>query len=480
MSIRRKLFILLFCFSLAVILAAGVFSTVTLQQFFESRTVAELQVETERAEFLLRAGGQNDSSRDAFLRSYIHQGNHRLTLIDSTGKVIFESNLPLEKLSTMENHLQRPEIQAALAAGFGTGKRHSATMDADMLYYAKRLAMPLPAQSGYSATEFVRVSIPLTEMNSVVEQTRERIIFSAAIALILMGFATALISRQSAIPIKIMADAAEKIRSGDLDQRIPVPSRDEFGQLAETLNEMVSTLNNDIKKLKKLERIRSEFLGNVSHELRTPIFAIQGMLETLLNGALEDKQVRRDFVERSLKNALRLNELLGDLIEISRIESGEMKMSFRYFDIKEFLGSITGELDALAHNKGIRLSSNVDPSTPQVLGDKERLKQVMMNLIENAIKYTPSGGEVSVTAAPAGERVRVSVRDTGVGIPAEHHSRIFERFYRVDKDRSRQVGGTGLGLAIVKHIVEAHGSSVRVESEPGTGSTFSFTLTALS
>ena len=273
-----------------------------------------------------------------------------------------------------------------------------------------------------------------------------------------------------------MSAIATEIRKGDLDKRIPVGSKDEIGDLADSLNRMVTKLNEDITRLRKLERVRSEFLGNVSHELRTPIFAMQGMLETLAQGALEDHDVSRDFVERALANTRRLNTLLGDLIEISRIESGEMKMSFRYFDIADFLRTTIAELQPTAQQKNIELTMEGGEDEVQGFGDRERLKQVMVNLIDNAIKYTPPGGRVAVTCRDEENSVRITVRDSGVGIASEHLPRIFERFYRVDRERSREAGGTGLGLAIVKHIVEAHGSKVEIESEVGKGSTFSFSL----
>jgi two-component system phosphate regulon sensor histidine kinase PhoR len=239
---------------------------------------------------------------------------------------------------------------------------------------------------------------------------------------------------------------------------------------------MVETLKDDIAKLRKLERVRSEFLGNVSHELRTPIFAIQGMLETLAGGAIDDASVNRDFVDRALQNTHRLNVLIRDLIEISRIESGEMKMSFRYFHLGGLLEDVAAELEPLAAKKPLTLSVTYPHDLPQVYGDRDRLKQVIVNLVDNAIKYTPGGGSVAVEARRQEQTVRVSVSDTGLGIPPEHLPRIFERFYRVDRERSREAGGTGLGLAIVKHIVEAHGQTVQVESRLGGGSTFSFLL----
>jgi two-component system phosphate regulon sensor histidine kinase PhoR len=274
-----------------------------------------------------------------------------------------------------------------------------------------------------------------------------------------------------------IAKTVEEIRAGNLDARIEVRSNDEVGRVAQAVNEMVDRLKVDIAQLKKLERVRSEFLGNVSHELRTPIFSLQGFLETLINGAVDDPAVNRTFLQKAYSHAERLNTLLGDLINISQIESGEMKLSFRYFPVKEFLTAVVNDFQSVAerHQVKLRLNSQLT-SDVDVFGDKERLTVALGNLIENAIKYNKPGGEVVVSVLLDAGKVQIIVSDTGVGIAANHLPRIFERFYRVDKNRSREVGGTGLGLAIVKHIIDAHGSSVHVESEVGKGSAFSFSL----
>jgi two-component system phosphate regulon sensor histidine kinase PhoR len=185
--------------------------------------------------------------------------------------------------------------------------------------------------------------------------------------------------------------------------------------------------------------------------------------------------VNREFLEKSHRQAERLNALLHDLIEISRIESGEMKMSFRYFSVWPFLRQILDEMQPEAAKKSIRMTLVGDEGV-DVYADRDRLHQVMINLIDNAIKYTDPGGSVTLTCRIEGAQCELAVADTGCGIAGAHIPRIFERFYRVDRDRSREVGGTGLGLAIVKHIVEAHEGTVRVESAVGKGSTFSFTL----
>ncbi len=245
--------------------------------------------------------------------------------------------------------------------------------------------------------------------------------------------------------------------------------------LQEEIKQMFEKNKSDIEYLKRLERMRTEFLANVSHELRTPIFAIQGFIETLMDGAINDEKVNRYFLEKANHHTLNLSNLLNDLIDISMIESGEMRMSYRYFYLDEYLKEIVQEHLQMAEEKNISLVYNPARNNLQVFGDKNKLKQVFINLITNAIKYTEKG-TVEIFVREEQKHVNIAIRDTGIGIPEEELNRIFERFYRVDKARSRAVGGTGLGLAIVKHIIEAHGSKIEVKSKVDKGTEFSFRL----
>lgn len=246
-------------------------------------------------------------------------------------------------------------------------------------------------------------------------------------------------------------------------------------ELEGDIKAMFLRTQNDIANLKKLEHVRTEFLGNVSHELRTPIFAIQGFIETLLNGAINDPKVNKNFLTKASNHTIRLNNLLNDLIDISMIESGQMKMSFRYFNIKEYMENIYNEINPLAERKNLELILYPIKENLKLFGDKDRLRQVIVNLISNSIKYSEVG-KVEVLVEEEGKFGKIIIRDTGIGISEIDKDRIFERFYRVDKGRSTAAGGTGLGLAIVKHIVEAHGSRMEVISELGKGSEFSFKL----
>ncbi len=245
--------------------------------------------------------------------------------------------------------------------------------------------------------------------------------------------------------------------------------------LQKAIKKMFKKEKSDIEYLQRLQKMRSQFLANVSHELRTPIFAIQGYIESLLNGGLNDKNVNMHFLEKANQNTLSLSNLLNDLIDISMIESGEMRMSYRYFKVNDLINQVVQENRKIAEDKNLELSYLPAIDDLEVFGDKDKIRQVLVNLILNSIKYTEKG-KIEVLVEEENKHAKIIVRDTGIGIPENYLDRIFERFFRIDKARSRSQGGTGLGLAIVKHIIEAHNSKVTVSSKVGEGSEFSFLL----
>jgi two-component system phosphate regulon sensor histidine kinase PhoR len=229
----------------------------------------------------------------------------------------------------------------------------------------------------------------------------------------------------------------------------------------------------DVTETKRLERTRQDFVANVSHEMKTPLTAIRGFAETLLEGALDDQANRGTFVERIKAQAERLEALIDDTLSLARIERGEIPLALESVDWAALVKKIEETFRKAAAERNLSLEMKVEPDLPKVLGDQKLLEQAIGNLLDNAIKYNRSGGEILLSISRSGEKgVRVLVEDTGMGIPKEDLPRIFERFYRVDKARSRELGGTGLGLSIVKHIVERHGGNVGCESEVGKGSRF--------
>lgn len=232
----------------------------------------------------------------------------------------------------------------------------------------------------------------------------------------------------------------------------------------------------EIDELKKIEAFRKEFIADVSHELKTPIFAAQGFVHTLLDGAVKDKNVRIKFLKKAAKSLDGLDMLVQDLLTLSQIETGEIKMHFETFDIKRLIEEIFDQFENKADKKDIILELEGNDEEVLVYADWQRINQVLTNLISNAVKYSNEGSRVWVSFTISKTTVTTFVKDSGEGIPAEDVKRIFERFYRVDKSRSREKGGTGLGLAIVKHIMEGHNSKVEVKSIVGEGSVFSFKL----
>lgn len=233
----------------------------------------------------------------------------------------------------------------------------------------------------------------------------------------------------------------------------------------------------EIETLKTLETYRKRFIGNVSHELKTPIFSIQGYIYTLIEGGMYDENVNMRYLERAASNVDRLLTIVQDLEEISKLESEDLILDIQKFDIKTLVKEVFNDLEVTArqHNVTLTFKDGADKSN-YVMADREGIRQVLMNLINNSIKYGRDGGTTKVSFYIMDRQILVEIADNGIGIEEKHLNHLFDRFYRVDKSRSRESGGSGLGLSIVKHIIEAHNQSVNVRSTPGQGSTFGFTL----
>ena len=230
----------------------------------------------------------------------------------------------------------------------------------------------------------------------------------------------------------------------------------------------------DVTRLKKLERMRVDFVANVTHEIKTPLTAILGFVETLQEGAIEDRETAKKFLSTIARHAERLNRLVEDLLTISNIELGEMRFCFESVALSGIVESVLHMIQLKAREKKIEIVSAIPEDLPLIRADRDRLSQVLINVLDNAVKFTPEGGRVTLAASPAaGNEVVVRITDTGIGVPRDEISRLGERFYRVDKTRSRELGGTGLGLSIVKHLMAAHKGRIEIESQLGRGTTVS-------
>jgi two-component system, OmpR family, phosphate regulon sensor histidine kinase PhoR len=274
-----------------------------------------------------------------------------------------------------------------------------------------------------------------------------------------------------------------KIRSisDKISSQLTTNNKQQTTNLLVSLGQNVDALTverkDEIERLQKLETYRKELLGNVSHELKTPIFNIQGYIHTLLDGGIDDKNINRDYLQRAGKSVDRMIAIVEDLQTITQLEKGELELDEERFDAVALAKDVIDSQELKAKETGIFLELVNDESQPvYVYADRFRIRQVLVNLVVNSVRYGKQNGKTSVRLSDTGEKIIVEVADNGIGISKEHLPRIFERFYRADKSRSREHGGTGLGLSIVKHIIEAHGQTIDVLSTEGAGSVFSFTL----
>lgn len=280
-------------------------------------------------------------------------------------------------------------------------------------------------------------------------------------------------------PMLDISRIAQDLAAGRHEARVVRRAPGFLGRLGATMNLLAERFQHDIAELKRLEQTRREFVANASHELRTPLASIKAYAETLSSGGVPPEEAK-DFIREIEANAERMAKLVDDLLDLSALESGRMPPDYEPLFLGPIAAKAAAGLKALAARKRIVLRVGPFHDLPSVRADRGQIKQVLVNLLDNAIKYTPENGLVRLEARFENGLVSVWVEDNGIGIPPEDLPRVFERFYRVDKARSRDMGGTGLGLSIVKHIIEAHGGTVAADSEPGRGSRFSFTLPALS
>ncbi len=290
-------------------------------------------------------------------------------------------------------------------------------------------------------------------------------VFAASSVAVVVSF---LLSRGITAPVQAIMSASRRIAAGDYAERVQVNGGDELAQLAARFNQMA-------EKLEQVESMRRQLIGDVSHELRTPLTTIKGSAEGLLDGVLP---ASAETYQQIYREADRLSRLVDDLQELSRVEAKAYQLDFRSVDVSSLVAVTVKRLASQAEAKRIALTLSLPADLPRLRADEDRIGQVLLNLVSNAIHYTPEGGAVTISAQDRGNEVQVTVSDTGVGIPAEHLPHVFTRFYRVDKSRSRAAGGgSGIGLTIAKHLVEAHGGRIWAESEgEGKGSRFSFAL----
>jgi two-component system phosphate regulon sensor histidine kinase PhoR len=521
---------------------------------------------------------------DDFCKRYKEKTGARITIIDDSGIVLGDSDEPS---GTMENHANRPEIRDADLTNLGSSIRYSKTLRKNLIYLA------IAFYHG-SDKRFLRLSLPLHEVEAAVNTIRRRIIVVALAALLIALLIGFLHTRKIAKSVEEIAAFSKDIAAGNFRKRLFLKEKGELGELAKNIGNMAQELNerlkhsegekrkieailrnmsdgliltdtkgrillsnpaiknffgvesiiegktlmetlrntellkiintvietkerisreigithpkelhlmatatpfyspgseqepsgvvitfHDITRLKKLEEIRKDFVANVSHEIKTPITAIKGFAETLLDGALDDRENAYKFLETIRNNSERLNSLVRDLLTLSRIELGDMPITKTPVNIDEVVDKVYETLKEKAQSKALYLKKQIPTELKEIYADRDRLIQIFLNLVDNGIKFTEQGGvtikvqssKFKVQNEEEKDYIEILIEDTGVGIPRKHLDRLGERFYRVDRARSRELGGTGLGLAIVKHLVMAHGWKMEIESTEGKGTT---------
>ena len=301
----------------------------------------------------------------------------------------------------------------------------------------------------------------------------EALTLAAAVATLTALIASLFISRQVVAPVQAMMAASQRIAKGHYEERvqivgnIPKHEQDELGQLALSFNQMAD-------QLERTEAMRRQLIGDVTHELRTPLTTIKGYMEGLTDGVLPAND---ETYSQIYREADRLQRLVNDLQELSRVEAGAFNLNLKITTVEALVEATIDRIGSQFQEKGVVLTTQIQSDLPNIHVDEDRIGQVLLNLVGNALQYTPAGGKVLITGIKLPEQVQIEISDTGIGIPAEHISHLFTRFYRVDKSRSRQAGGSGIGLTIARHLVEAHGGHIWVKSPgAGKGATFGFTL----
>ena len=368
----------------------------------------------------------------------LDQDGLRITLVGKSGKVIYDSTADA---SSMENHKTRPEIKEAMEKGEGTAVRWSATSSLHTLYYAEELDNGQILRIGKDSENIFRIML----------NTISIVLILSVLVVLLCVFLSHILTKRLLAPIEKLATNLDGVNQDNI--------YDEIKPFIQTIKEQHINILNSAK-------MRQEFTANVSHELKTPLTAISGYAELIGSGMADEKDAKR-FAEEIHHSSDRLLILINDIIKLSELDCEDLEFDFEQVDLYSVAQGCLDMLDVQATKQDVTLKLEGEHCI--VVANHNLMDELLYNLCSNAVRYNNRGGSVTVTVKPVNGRVLLSVKDTGIGIQKEHQERVFERFYRVDKSRSKQSGGTGLGLAIVKHIVAQHNAEMTLESEPGKG-----------
>lgn len=322
----------------------------------------------------------------------------------------------------------------------------------------------------------VMIQAPLAPIVNNIRALQQSALYALALGVLIATLLAFLLARNIVRPLLTMNRAARAMAEGDYGAQLPVKSTDEMGVLAESLSVLSTRLREKIYELDRLDKTRREFVASVSHELRTPLTIIQGYTEALADGLGKDQAQREQYLHNIIEETLRLKRLVEELLNIGRMEAGGIRADMKDADLLPVVRRVLERFAGRSREKGQNIVLTNSGSSIPARMDEDKIEQVLINLMDNALRYTPPGGEIYVSIGGKGDMLKVSVRDTGSGIPVEEQPLVWERFYKADPSRSRELSGSGLGLAIVRGIIEMHGGEVGIDSTPGKGSTFWFTI----
>lgn len=337
-------------------------------------------------------------------------------------------------------------------------------------------AMPITRGEEHTVAGALFISAPLAPIAANVRALQQAVLLALAGGIVLATGLSLLLSRGLARPLLEMNALARKMAAGDYSTNVPVRSKDEVGRLAVSLNQLAAELKSKVEQLERLDKNRREFVGAVSHELRTPLTVIQGYTEAISDGLVRDQALKEKYLGYMQDEIRRLRKLVDELLDVSRIEAGKLAFSPGPVDLNAITVRVLDKYRPVAEVAGVDFNLMAEADLPVVQGDPDRLEQVFLNLLDNAIRYTPPGGKVWVGLKPVGKYVEVAVRDTGHGIPEAEMPLIWERFYKADKARTRTDAGSGLGLSIAKNIVTLHNGYIGVKNHPEGGCVFTVKL----
>jgi two-component system, OmpR family, phosphate regulon sensor histidine kinase PhoR len=578
-NLRYRLLLILVISVLISAVSVGYFLFKYFDNFLYERVDANLQKYISIAEYSLikeKVVSRDDTYLKHFSDNFSRLFNCRITLIDSSGNVIADSDVPNDQLYNLENHGSRPEVKQTEHIEFGRDIRESVTLGQNLLYMANRLEL------NNRSVGYIRLAVPMEMFSEMLATSRNYFLIAGLCVLIISSILVGIFSKKISKNFFEILSKAKAIAAGNLETRIEIDSKDELASLSGNLNNMAAKLSDSLNKLqrdkinlntvlssindgiiaiddqqkisffnqqalmllnlpkdnllgtelpavvnnthlnslinsffkqpvlvkddvqvdarildvvisdltisghkkhgavivlrdvtnfKMLEKIRREFVANVSHEFKTPIAAIRGYAETLLDWGLKDKKIRVKYTKNIIKQSTQLENLVSDLLALARIEKMQ-SLEFSSFSPLPIIKDVISEMKDAAIEKSIEIGSSFAKENLSIHGDPEMFRSIMINLIDNAIKYTPEKGKIHIESRTMNNQAVFTVKDSGIGIPEKDQGRIFERFYRVDKGRSRAVGGTGLGLSIVKHLVELQKAEIFMESKVNVGSSF--------